>query len=194
VEVSSDMAPLLSRLGYSRGGFGFGERKIVAPAIPLPLPYGNISGTWSGNDGYSGGYLYSNACSGSQTFDARPPTNAQVTQLATAWTTCKGYESDTSIIADATTIGLFFSRSTNSFTLNFSNWPGGIEMANFILTDSTRNWTVSGTYSATYSNTGNSYVYWTMPANGSATLTVTTTTTGDPPYWYWSGARYQQYQ
>ena len=169
-----------------------------------PYTIGTITATWTDNssDGYSGCQITGgdgSECHSESTINARPPSNAQATSAVSTWTTCKKYETQTSVVTDTelyngSAMGYFFMRQNNILVLTYSGWTGGMEMSDAVYALSHRAWTVTGGAGSSRSVTINSgsYTYqnWTMPATGSCTMTwINEGTHADPPYLYWSGSK-----
>ncbi len=175
---------------------------ILKPPIPK---IGTITATWTDNssDGYSGVQITNGAgseCHSESSLNARPPTNAQATTAVGTWTTCKKYQTETTVVTDTelyngSAMGYFFMRQNNILVLTYSGWTGGMEMSDAVYTINSRRWTIVGGAGSSRNETTGAddaaytYVNWTMPSSGSCTMTWTTTSSGDPPYLYWSGSK-----
>lgn len=66
-------------------------------------------------------------------------------------------------------------------------------MADYVYLSGSRkiNFDGTGHDTADLTSPSGGYVYWTMPASGSTVITVNFISSGDPPYIYWSGYRYE---
>ena len=180
-------APLLGALGLgggiARAGGGGG------PADP-----GTITAVYNSNsDGYSGGNMSAKTCNGVSfsSFDARPPNTTQANTIVSSWTTCKLYEGDG--VAPNTNPGVFWGRTNYNVVLTYSGWKGGAPMADYVYLNGSRviNFDGTGHDTGNLTSPQGGYVYWTMPASRSTVITVNFQSSGDPPYIYWSGYRYQ---
>jgi len=181
------MSPLLGLQG-SGGGLGFFGGSD-GPADP-----GTITAVYNGSgDNYSGGAMSTKTCDGVSfsSFDARPPNTSQANTIVSSWTTCKLYAGDG--VAPNTNPGVFWGRTNYNVVLTYSGWKGGAPMADYVYLTSTRGINFDGAGHNTANLTGptGGYVYWTMPASGSTVITVNFISSGDPPYIYWSGYRYE---
>ena len=180
-------APLLGLQG-SGGGLG-----RLAPKGHSGDP-GTITAVYNSNsDGYSGSNMAAKTCNGVSfsSFDARPPSSAQASIITSSWTNCKLYQGDG--VDPTASAGMMWGRSSNSVVLTYSGWKGGAPMADYVYLSGSRKINFDGTGHDTgdlTSPTGG-YVYWTMPASGSTVITVNFISSGDPPYIYWSGYRYE---
>jgi hypothetical protein len=153
---------------------------------------GVISATFSSNsDGYSGGARNATTCQGTSydAFDARPPNQTQIDSMMSSWMNCKSYAGD-GVNPQTYGAGRFFGRSGNSVTFTFTGFQPNQEMGIFLYTTSTRTITFSGLISATDNDKSYDYRYFNVNSSGGGTLTAAFNPTGDPPYIYWSGPRY----
>ena len=180
-------SPLLGSLGM---GGGIGSNLVSGEKLPPP---GSISGSYSSNsDGYSGGAIVGSPDCGLDpavsNFDSRPPSQSNVDDIMRVWMACKSYSTDG---IDPTTggYGVFWGRSGNSLTITFSGFQANQEMATNIYTNSSRPINFSGLITGTENSTIG-YKYFTVNSSGGGTLTYGFGASGDPPYVYWVGPRY----
>ncbi len=153
--------------------------------------YGTFTATYSSNSGdsYSGAYQYANTCNGNSysVFDARPPSQAQVNSIMSAWLDCMPYST-----APWVNIAQFWGRTGSSLSMSFSGWVPNIAMATYMYTTSSRVITASGMHTGTFNSGAGAFEYWTMSSTGSGTVTYNFGAWGDPPYIQWVGPRYAQ--
>ena len=176
-------------LGLQGSGGGLGH--LTGGLITGP---GTITAVYNSNsDGYSGGNMAAKTCNGVSfsSFDARPPSDAQASIITSSWTNCKLYEGDG--VDPTTDAGQFWGRTSNNVVLTYSGWKGGAPMADYVYLSGSRiiNFDGTGHDTADLTSPSGGYVYWTMPASGSTVITVNFISSGDPPYIYWSGYRYE---
>jgi len=153
---------------------------------------GTLSATYStNNDGYSGAYIGDRTCGGVTytTFEARPPNQTQVNTIISSWMNCKSYAED-GINPDVTGFGRFWGRTGNSLNLTFTGFQPNQEMGIFVYTAGARPITFSGLYSGTVTTVQYDYIYFNVNGSGGGTLTCSFGASGDPPYIYWCGPRY----
>ena len=180
-------SPLLGSLGMG-GGIG---SNLSGEKLPPP---GSISGSYSSSQGntYSGGAIVGSPDCGLDpavsNFDARPPSQSQVDDIMRVWMACKSYSTDG---IDPTTggYGVFWGRSGNSVTITFTGFQPNQAMATNLYTTSSRPITFSGLITGTETSTIG-YKYFTVNSSGGGTLTYGFGASGDPPYVYWVGPRY----
>ena len=157
------------------------------------LDPGVISATFSSNsDGYSGaGRGTATTCNGTSfaTFDARPPNQTQINDMMSAWMNCKSYAGD-GVNPQTYNGGVFFGRSGNSVTFTFTGFQASQDMAIFLYTTSSRVITFSGLITGDDNDKSYDYRYFNVNSSGGGTLTAAFQPTGDPPYIYWAGPRY----
>jgi hypothetical protein len=178
-------SPLLGSLGM---GGGIGSNLISGGLTP-----GSVSATFSSNsDNYSGAARgTATTCNGTSfaTFDGRPPTQTQIDDMMSAWMNCKSYAGD-GVNPQTYNGGQFFGRNGNSVTFTFTGFQPNQELGIFLYTTSSRTITFSGLISATDNDKSYDYRYFNVNSSGGGTLTAAFNPTGDPPYIYWSGPRY----
>ena len=179
-------SPLLGSLGM---GGGIGSNLISGGG----LTPGVISAVYSSNnDGYSGaGRGTTTTCNGTSfaAFDARPPNQTQVDNMMSAWMNCKSYSGD-GVNPQTYNGGVFFGRSGNSVTFTFTGFQPSQDMSIFLYTTSSRQINFSGLINANSNNVSYNYLHFNVNASGGGTLTGAFQPTGDPPYIYWCGPRY----
>lgn len=180
--------PLLGLQG-SGGGLGYLAPKGGGLADP-----GTITAVYNSNsDGYSGGNMAAKTCNGItfSSFDARPPNSTQASTITSSWTNCKLYQGDG--VDPTASAGVFWGRSSNNLVLTYSGWKGGAPMADYVYLNGSRiiNFDGTGHDTGNLTSPSGGYLYWTMPASGSTVITVNFISSGDPPYIYWSGYRYE---
>ena len=174
-------------------GLGGGIASNLVSGVALPPP-GSISGSYSSSEGntYSGGAIVGSPDCGLNpavsNFDARPPSQSQVDDIMRVWMACKSYSTDG---IDPTTggRGVFWGRSGNSVTITFTGFQPNQEMATNLYTTGSRPITFSGLITGTETSTIG-YKYFTVNSSGGGTLTYNFDPSGDPPYIYWVGPRY----
>jgi len=180
-------SPILSMLGFGGGGTG------TALGGGAPLTPGVISATYdSNNDGYSGAYRgTATTCNGISyaTLNARPPNQTQVDDVLSAWMNCKSYAGD-GVNPQTYNGGVFFGRSGNSVTFTFTGFQPSQDMGIFLFTNSDRTMSFSGLVNANVSNVSYDYLYFNVNSSGGGTLQCNFNPSGDPPYIYWVGPRY----
>ena len=158
-----------------------------------PTGPGEVSAVWNGNnDGYSGAGRYSTrTCRGTYygTINARPPNQSQVDSQMSAWMNCKSYSGD-GVNPNQSGWPIFWGKRGNSLVFTLSNYAANQELGVFIFTNGSRPIIFSGLLSYTDTNTNYGYRYFNVGANGGRTLTCAFDATGDPPYVYWVGPRY----
>lgn len=178
-------SPLLGSLGM---GGGIGSNLVSGGLTP-----GVISATFSSNsDNYSGASRgTATTCKGTSfaTFDARPPNQTQIDDMMSAWMNCKSYAGD-GVNPRYYNGGTFFGRNGNSVTFTFTGFQPSQELGIFLYTTSSRTITFSGLISATDNDKNYDYRYFNVNSSGGGTLTAAFNPTGDPPYIYWCGPRY----
>ena len=154
---------------------------------------GVVSASYSSNnDGYSGaGRGTATTCNGISfgTLNARPPNQTQVDEIMTAWMNCKSYSGD-GVDPQTYNGGVFFGRSGNSVTFTFTGFQPNQDMAIFLYTTSQRTISFSGLINANDNNKAYDYRYFNVNSSGGGTLQCNFNPTGDPPYIYWVGPRY----
>ena len=180
-------SPLLGALGL---GGGIGSNLISGGG----LTPGTISGTYSSNsDSYSGGAIVGSPDCGLDpavsNFDARPPSQSNVDDIMRVWMACKSYSTD-GVDPSSSPYAVFWGRSGNSLTITFSGFQPNQDMATYLYTASSRPITFSGLITGTETSVQNDYKYFTVNGSGGGTLTYAFDPTGDPPYVYWVGPRY----
>jgi hypothetical protein len=180
-------SPILGSLGLG-GGIG---SNLVSGGGLIP---GSISGSYSSNsDSYSGGAIVGSPDCGItpavSNFDARPPSQSQVDDIMDVWMNCKSYSTD-GVDPDSGGYGVFWGRDGNSLTITFSGFQANQDMATYLYTSSTRPITFSGLITGTETSVQNDYKYFNVNSSGGGTLTYDFDPTGDPPYVYWVGPRY----
>ena len=178
-------SPLLGSLGL---GGGIGSNLVSGG----PITPGTITGVYSSNsDGYSGGYSSTHTCNGisHSTFDARPPNQTQVDSIMSAWMNCKSYSGD-GVDPQTYNGGVFWGRNGNSVTFTFTGFQANQDMAIFLYTTSSREIDFTGLFTATDNDKSYDYRYFNVNSSGGGTLTAAFQPTGDPPYIYWVGPRY----
>ena len=158
------------------------------------LTPGTISGTYSSNsDSYSGGAIVGSPDCGLDpavsNFDARPPSQSNVDDIMRVWMACKSYSTD-GVDPSSSPYAVFWGRSGNSLTITFSGFQPNQDMATYLYTASSRPITFSGLITGTETSVQNDYKYFTVNGSGGGTLTYAFDPTGDPPYVYWVGPRY----
>ena len=156
------------------------------------LPPGSVSATYSSNsDGYSGGAGYDKTCKGTTytAFDARPPNQTQIDSIMSAWMNCKSYSGD-GVDPQTYNGGVFWGRNGNSVTFTFTGFQANQDMAIFLYTTSSREIDFTGLFTATDNDKSYDYRYFNVNSSGGGTLTAAFQPTGDPPYIYWVGPRY----
>ena len=154
---------------------------------------GSISGVYSSNnDNYSGGYQANATCQGTtySSFDARPPNQTQVDSIISGWMKCKSYSTDGVNPTATSPQGVFWGRSGNSLVITFSGFQPNQEMATWLYTSSSRPINFSGLISGTETSIQSNYKYFNVNSSGGGTLTYGFGASGDPPYVYWVGPRY----
>ena len=167
--------------------------RVLSGGVALADP-GTITAVYNSNsDSYSGGNMAAKTCNGVSfsSFDARPPNNTQANTIVSSWTNCKLYEADG--VNPTTNAGVFWGRTNNNLVLTYSGWKGGAPMADYVYLSGSRiiNFDGTGHDTGDLTTPSGGYVYWTMPASGSTVITVNFVSSGDPPYIYWSGYRYE---
>ena len=153
---------------------------------------GSVSAAYSSNgDGYSGGAGFNKTCNGITytAFDARGPNQTQVDSIMSAWMNCKSYSGD-GVDPQTYNGGVFWGRSGNSITFTFTGFQPNQDMAIFLYTTSNRVISFDGLISANDNNKSYDYRYFTVNSSGGGTLTASFQPSGDPPYIYWVGPRY----
>ena len=179
-------SPLLGSLGL---GGGIGSNLVSGEKLPDP---GSVSATYSSNnDSYSGGAGFDKTCNGITytAFDARGPNQTQVDSIMSAWMNCKSYSGD-GVDPQSYNGGVFWGRNGNSVTFTFTGFQANQDMAIFLYTTSSREIDFTGLFTATDNDKSYDYRYFNVNSSGGGTLTAAFQPTGDPPYIYWVGPRY----
>ena len=169
------------------------QQMLLGYGASLPDP-GSISGSYSSNnDNYSGGAIVGSPDCGLNpavsNFDARPPNQSQVDNIMRVWMACKSYSTD-GVNPSSGSYGVFWGRSGNSVTITFTGFQPNQEMATYLYTSSSRPINFSGLITGTETSIQNNYKYFTVNSSGGGTLTYAFQPSGDPPYVYWVGPRY----
>ena len=168
-------------------GGGIGSNLISGGLIT-----GVISATFSSNsDNYSGAARDAKTCQGTSydAIDARPPDQTELDSIMSSWMNCKSYAGD-GVDPQTYGAGRFFGRSGNSVTFTFTGFQESQELGIFLYTTSTRTITFSGLITGTDNDKNYDYRYFNVNSSGGGTLTAAFNPTGDPPYIYWCGPRY----
>jgi hypothetical protein len=175
-----------------QGIAGLGGGVVSRSTSGAGLIPGVISATFSSNnDNYSGGSRDATTCQGTSydAFDGRPPNQTQIDSMMSSWMNCKSYAGD-GVDPQTYGAGRFFGRSGNSVTFTFTGFQPNQDMAIFLYTTGSRTITFSGLSTGTDNDKNYDYRYFNVNSSGGGTLTAAFNPTGDPPYIYWCGPRY----
>ena len=169
------------------------QQMLLSYGGNLPDP-GSISGVYNTNtDGYSGGAIVGSPDCGLDpavsNFDQRPPNQSNVDDIMRVWMACKSYSTD-GVNPGSGGHGVFWGRTPNNLVITFSGFQPNQDMATYIYTSSQRPINFSGLMTDTETSIQNGYKYFNVNSSGGGTLTYGFGASGDPPYVYWVGPRY----